>query len=120
VKFVGLINIPPHIADRMHEIDYTGGMLNLSYFLGLVTKAAANDLTPELRKLTRQEQLDIVWKLAPPERLVELQLTTEKLDHWVSIAGSLIDSAIIWWPACAGSTSATGKPGTALPLARHA
>ncbi|EGN97544.1 hypothetical protein SERLA73DRAFT_169847 [Serpula lacrymans var. lacrymans S7.3] len=91
VKFVGLINIPPHIADRMHEIDWTGGMLNLSYFLGLVSKQDADDLAPTLRPLTRKEQLDVVWKLSPPERLVELQLTPEKLDHWVDIAGSLIE-----------------------------
>ncbi|OJA10654.1 hypothetical protein AZE42_07277 [Rhizopogon vesiculosus] len=91
VKFTGLINIPPHIADRMHEIDWTGGMLNLSYFLGLVTKADANDLAPTLRPLTRKEQLEVVWKLSPPERLIELQLTQEKLDHWVDIAGSLIE-----------------------------
>ncbi|KIK34287.1 putative quinone synthetase [Suillus luteus UH-Slu-Lm8-n1] len=91
VKFVGLINIPPHIADRMHEIDWTGGMLNLSYFLGLVTKQDANDLTPALRPLSRKEQLEVVWKLSPPERLIELQLTQEKLDHWVDIAGSLIE-----------------------------
>ncbi len=38
------------------------------------------------------------------------------------IAGSLIDSATICVPAatCAGSTSATGKPLTGLPLAFHA
>ncbi|KAL4064658.1 hypothetical protein V8B97DRAFT_1987513 [Scleroderma yunnanense] len=91
VKFTGLINIPPHIADRMHEIDWTSGMLNLAYFLGLVSKQDAVDLTPSLRPLTRQEQLDVVWKLSPPERLVELQLTPQKLDHWVDIAGSLIE-----------------------------
>ncbi|KAG9312397.1 atromentin synthetase [Chiua virens] len=91
VKFTGLINIPPHIADRMHEIDWTSGMLNLSYFLGLVTKQDAYDLIPSLRPLTRKEQLEVVWKLSPPERLVELQLTPEKLDHWVDIAGSLIE-----------------------------
>ncbi|KAG6335181.1 hypothetical protein ID866_3907 [Astraeus odoratus] len=91
VKFTGLINIPPHIADRMHEIDWTSGMLNLAYFLGLVSKQDAVDLTPSLRPLTRKEQLEVVWKLSPPERLVELQLTPEKLDHWVDIAGSLIE-----------------------------
>ncbi|OJA14888.1 hypothetical protein AZE42_12071 [Rhizopogon vesiculosus] len=91
VKFTGLINIPPHIADRMHEIDWTGGMLNLSYFLGLVSKHDANDLAPALKPLTKMEQLEIVWKLSPPERLIELQLTPEKLDHWVNIAGSLIE-----------------------------
>ncbi|OAX34261.1 atromentin synthetase [Rhizopogon vinicolor AM-OR11-026] len=103
VKFTGLINIPPHIADRMHEIDWTGGMLNLSYFLGLVSKHDANDLAPALKPLTRTEQLEIVWKLSPPERLVELQLTPEKLDHWVNIAGSLINCGKDYNPA--GSVS---------------
>nr|B7STY1.1 RecName: Full=Atromentin synthetase; AltName: Full=Atromentin biosynthesis protein A; AltName: Full=Nonribosomal peptide synthase atrA [Tapinella panuoides]ACH90386.1 atromentin synthetase [Tapinella panuoides] len=91
VKFVGLINIPPHIADRMHEIDWTGGMLNLAYFLSLVTKQDATDLHPKLKTMTKEEQLEVVWKLAPPERVTELQLTPGKLDHWVSIAGSLIE-----------------------------
>ncbi|KAF8839192.1 atromentin synthetase [Paxillus ammoniavirescens] len=104
VKFTGLINIPPHIADRMHEIDWTGGMLNLSYFLGLVSKQDANDLAPSMRPLTRKEQLEIVWKLSPPERLVELQLTPEKLDHWVDIAGSLIECGKEYNPG--GSVSA--------------
>lgn len=104
VKFVGLINIPPHIADRMHEIDWTGGMLNLSYFLGLVTKQDANDLAPTLRPLSRKEQLEVVWKLSPPERLIELQLTQEKLDHWVDIAGSLIECGKEYNPS--GSVSA--------------
>jgi len=104
VKFTGLINIPPHIADRMHEIDWTGGMLNLSYFLGLVSKQDANDLAPTLRPLTRKEQLDAVWKLSPPERLLELQLTPERLDHWVDIAGSLIECGKTYEPGSSVSS----------------
>ncbi|KAG2745464.1 atromentin synthetase [Suillus brevipes Sb2] len=104
VKFTGLINIPPHIADRMHEIDWTGGMLNLSYFLGLVSKHKANYLAPTLRPMARKEQLEVVWKLSPPDRLVELQLTPGKLDHWVDIAGSLIECGKDYHPS--GSVSA--------------
>ncbi|KAG2346155.1 atromentin synthetase [Suillus weaverae] len=104
VKFVGLINIPPYIADRMYEIGWTGGMLNLSYFLGLVSKHDANDLAPALRPMTRKQQLEVVWKLSSPERLVELQLTAEKLDHWVDIAGSLIECGKDYNPS--GSVSA--------------
>jgi thioesterase domain-containing protein len=96
VKFTGVINILPHIADCMHEIDWT---LNLSYFLGLVSKQDANDLAPALRRLTRKEQLDAVWKLSPPERLLELQLTPERLDHWVDIAGSLIECGKTYEPS---------------------
>ena len=91
VKFVGLINIPPHIADRMHEINYTSGMLNLSYFLGLVTKQDAHDLAGPLSELPKEEQLQKVWDMAPPQRLHELQLSIPKLDHWVGIARSLIE-----------------------------
>jgi len=92
VKFVGLVNIPPSIADRMHEIDYVSGMLNLSYFLSLITKDDANRLAAPLRELpSKQAQLEYVWAMAPPERLHELQLTIPKLDHWVGIATSLIN-----------------------------
>ncbi|KIK40660.1 nonribosomal peptide synthetase [Suillus luteus UH-Slu-Lm8-n1] len=104
VKFVGLINIPPHIAPRMTEIDWTSGMLHLSSFLGLVSKHDADDLAPPLRPLTRQEQLEFVWKMSPPERIVELQLTLEKLDKWVDLAGSLIDCGLDYNPS--GSVSA--------------
>jgi pimeloyl-ACP methyl ester carboxylesterase len=99
VKFVGLINIPPHIAPRMTEIDWTSGMLHLSSFLGLVSKHDADDLAPSLRPLTRQEQLESVWKMSPPERIVELQLTLEKLDKWVDLAGSLIDCGVDYNPS---------------------
>ena len=115
VKFTGLINIPPHIADRMHEIDWTGGMLNLSYFLGLVSKQDAVDLTPSLRPLSRKEQLDAVWKLSPPERLVELQLTPEKLDHWVDIAGSLIECGKEYNPNGSVCKSYRGQMVNAVP-----
>ncbi|KAG1857008.1 atromentin synthetase [Suillus subalutaceus] len=104
VKFVGLINIPPHISPRMTEIDWTSGMLHLSSFLGLVSKHDADDLAPPLRLLTRQEQLEFVWKMSPPERIVELQLTLEKLDKWVDLAGSLIDCGLDYNPS--GSVSA--------------
>ncbi|EIW74202.1 atromentin synthetase [Coniophora puteana RWD-64-598 SS2] len=99
VKFVGLVNIPPHISDRMHEIDWTGGMLNLAYFLGLITKGDADRLHPQLKERAREEQLSVVWEMAPPGRLAELQLTPEKLDHWVAIAGSLIECGKDYTPS---------------------
>ncbi|KAH7884191.1 atromentin synthetase [Phlebopus sp. FC_14] len=103
VKFTGLINIPPYVAEPMREIDRTGGMLNLAYFLRLVTKQEADDLAPLMRPLTRKGQLDVVWKVSPPERLVELQLTPEKFDHWVDIASSLVKCGAQYHPS--GSVS---------------
>lgn len=99
VKFVGLINIPPHIADRMHEISYTSGMLNLSYFLGLISQQDAKDLDEPLSKLPKEEQLQKVWDMAPPQRLHELQLSIQKIDHWVGIARSLIECGKTYVPS---------------------
>ncbi|KAG1869226.1 atromentin synthetase [Suillus tomentosus] len=104
MKFVGLVDIPPHIAAHMREIDWTSGMLYLSFFIGLVAKHDTDDLAPPLRPLTKQEQLEFVWKMVPPERIVELQLTLEKLDKWVDLARSLIDCTLDYNPS--GSVAA--------------
>ncbi|KAG2136714.1 atromentin synthetase [Suillus clintonianus] len=103
VKFVAPINIPPNISGRMHDIDWTDGLLHLSAFLGLVSKHDSDTLPPSLRPLPRKEQRDIVWKIAPPERIIELQLTPEKLDIWVDVAESLINCGLDYSPS--GSVS---------------
>jgi hypothetical protein len=41
----------------------------------------ATGLIPALRPVSQKEQLEAVWKLLPPGRLAELQLTQEKLNH---------------------------------------
>ncbi|KAG2355008.1 hypothetical protein BDR07DRAFT_1464745 [Suillus spraguei] len=104
VKFVGLINIPPHIATRMNKIDCTACILNLSSLLGLVSKHDVKDLAPTLRLLTKQEQLEFVWKKSPPGRIVELQLTLEKVDKWVDLSRSLFHCGLDYNPS--GSVSA--------------
>ncbi|KAG2125130.1 Alpha/Beta hydrolase protein [Suillus clintonianus] len=56
---------------------------------GIVAFEVAKRL--EAMAWTIDKQLEVVWKLSPPERLVELRLTAGKLDHWVDIAGSMIE-----------------------------
>lgn len=91
IKFLGLVNIPPRIAGRLYEIDWTRGILNLAYFLGLVPRAEADALEPSLRPLTRSEQLDAVWNASCPTRLRELHLTPAKMSRWVDVGGSLVE-----------------------------
>ncbi|KAG1833298.1 hypothetical protein DFJ58DRAFT_847836 [Suillus subalutaceus] len=45
---------------------------------------------PTFKPLTQKERLEIVWKMSPPERLAELQLTPEILEHWVEVSVSLM------------------------------
>ncbi|KIK78971.1 hypothetical protein PAXRUDRAFT_162584, partial [Paxillus rubicundulus Ve08.2h10] len=96
VKFTGVIDI---VAHRARENDWTLCLLTLSHLLGLVSEQDINDLAPSMRPLTRREQLKIVWKLSPPEPLVELQLTPAKLTHWVNVSGSLMECGKNYEPA---------------------
>ncbi|KIM60237.1 hypothetical protein SCLCIDRAFT_1217003 [Scleroderma citrinum Foug A] len=90
VKFLGLINIPPNITDRLDEIDWTRGLLNLAYFLGLLSREMADAFAPSIRPLIRAEQLAVVWKEFSPARVDDLDMTLEKLSHWVDVAGALV------------------------------
>ncbi|KAH7912283.1 atromentin synthetase [Hygrophoropsis aurantiaca] len=104
VRFTGLINIPPHIAQHMRDVDWTIGMLKLPHYLGLISKDDANQLAPRLRPMKKKKQLRTVWKLSPPERLAELHLTPAKLYHWIDIVASFIELCKQYRPT--GSVSA--------------
>ncbi|KAG2122744.1 atromentin synthetase [Suillus clintonianus] len=91
VKFFAPVNIPPNIAERMHEIDWTSALLHLAGFVGLISTHDTDALAPTVKPLSRREQLEFVWKISPPDRIAELQLTLEKLDKWAHLAKSLID-----------------------------
>eukprot|EP00005_Dracoamoeba_jomungandri_P003008 CAMPEP_0174260214 /NCGR_PEP_ID=MMETSP0439-20130205/9249_1 /TAXON_ID=0 /ORGANISM="Stereomyxa ramosa, Strain Chinc5" /LENGTH=935 /DNA_ID=CAMNT_0015344413 /DNA_START=71 /DNA_END=2878 /DNA_ORIENTATION=+ len=91
VAFCGVFNLPPHIKQRLGEITYLSGLLNLSMFLDLYDKAGVALLNEQLKDLTKEEQLTYVVENAPAYRLKELDLDAQKLDDWVVLAQSLID-----------------------------
>ena len=110
VKFLGLINIPPDITGRLDEIDWTRGLLNLAYFLGLLSRDMADALAPSIRPLIRAKQLDIVWKKFSPARVEDLDMTLEKLSHWVDVAGALVQ--------CGKGYQPSGSVGESAPALR--
>ncbi|KAG1898712.1 atromentin synthetase [Suillus fuscotomentosus] len=89
VKFFGLVNVPPYIAQQMHDIDLMCA-LHVAFFLGLISKHDSESMVPTFKPLTQKERLEIVWNMSPPERLAELQLTPETLEHWVKVSASLL------------------------------
>ncbi|WP_189060641.1 non-ribosomal peptide synthetase [Longimycelium tulufanense] len=91
VAFLGILNIPPRIRHRMHELDFTEGAVNLAFFLSLVSREQAAELPRQLRDgLSRQEQLKHLLELAPQRRLNELDLDPDKFAAWVEVAQSLV------------------------------
>ncbi|KAG5954132.1 putative NRPS-like protein biosynthetic cluster [Claviceps cyperi] len=89
VGFIGTLNLPPHIKFRMIELDWTELVLNLVYFLGFISEETAHAWSPELHKLSRDEVLQKIMTVAPPQRLLELDLTESKLRHWAEVSSQL-------------------------------
>lgn len=114
VKFFGSFNLPPHIKDRMRQLDFIEVVSHLSYFLGLMTEEHSVKVGPMLHQYNRQQVLDYIIELAPPTRLVELGMDQVKLEKWASVASALQNLAIDYEPTgCCSSIDVF----VAIPLA---
>lgn len=114
VKFFGSFNLPPHIKDRMRELDFIEVVSHLSYFLGLMTEEHSVKVAPMLHQYSRQQVLDYIIELAPPQRLIDLGMDQTKLEKWASVASALQNLAIDYEPTgCCSSIDVF----VAIPLA---
>ena len=103
VGFLGSFNLPPHIKERMNQLDWIEVVLNLSYFLDLTTEEYAHEISAEMHKLSNDEVLERVMQIAPPARLEELSLTKKKLATWASLAHAMQYAAREYDPSgCVG------------------
>ena len=90
VRFLASFNLPPHIKARMRQLDWTECLLNLAYFLDLMTEQRARELSPSLHGVDRSRALErVVHDVAAPARMAELSLTPDALAHWAGVAFSL-------------------------------
>ncbi|MCJ1397906.1 hypothetical protein MMC11_001102 [Xylographa trunciseda] len=89
VRFLGSFNLPPHIKFRMRQLDWTEVLLNLSYFLDLISEAHAHKISPELHGLSRPEALSHLISIASQSRMKELDMDEKKLSNWAELAHRL-------------------------------
>ena len=99
VKFFGSFNLPPHIKERMRQLDFIEVVSHLSYFLGLISEEHSTKVTPMLHQYSRKQVLDYLIEVAPPRRLQELGMDQEKLEKWASVAAALQNLAIDYEPS---------------------
>ena len=93
VRFLASFNLPPHIRDRMRKLNWTECLLNLAYFLDLMTEERAMELSPLLHDVDRSHALEHVVRVAAPTRMAELSLTPDALAKWAGVAFSLQNMA---------------------------
>ncbi|KAL8705815.1 MAG: hypothetical protein Q9201_001102 [Fulgogasparrea decipioides] len=86
VPFLGVFNLPPHIKFRMRQLDWTEVILNLAYFLDLISEDYAHEISPDMHKLSNDGVLDFIISKAPPMRMEEMALDKKKLTNWADLA----------------------------------
>ncbi|EGC43064.1 conserved hypothetical protein [Histoplasma capsulatum var. duboisii H88] len=99
IKFLGSFNLPPRIKDRMRQLDWAEAGINLSYFLDLISKEHALELSPKLHELSYDDALDHIMSCATQSRLVELSLTRNKLRTWITLAHKMKEAALEYEPS---------------------
>ncbi|PGH27376.1 hypothetical protein AJ80_00854 [Polytolypa hystricis UAMH7299] len=99
VKFLGSFNLPPHIKDRMRQLDWVEAGINLAYFLDLFSEEYAHSISPELHNLPREEVLDHIISCGSQSRLEELSMTKQKLNTWISLAHKMQEAALEYEPS---------------------
>ncbi|MCJ1461651.1 hypothetical protein MMC07_000248 [Pseudocyphellaria aurata] len=117
VRFMGCFNLPPHIKMRMNQLDWIEVVLNLSYFLDLMTEEHAVKISPAMHKLQNEEVLDYIMDMAPAARLTELSIDRKKLATWASLAHAMQYAARDYDPS---GSIATMDIFYAIPLAQVA
>lgn len=89
VQFLGSFNLPPHIKDRMRQLDWTAGLLHIAHFCGIITEQRSEELVDELRDLPQPKQVAKLLAESDRQRCAELALTHESLLNWTNVAWSL-------------------------------
>ncbi|KIM96172.1 hypothetical protein OIDMADRAFT_132717 [Oidiodendron maius Zn] len=103
IAFLGSFNLPPHIKERMQQLDWTDCLLHLCYFLGLIDADLADGLASQFAKYSKKEALTEVAALIDQVRMAELALTLQALGNWASLSYHLQSMARFYEPS--GSVS---------------
>jgi acyl-CoA synthetase (AMP-forming)/AMP-acid ligase II/thioesterase domain-containing protein len=98
ITFLGSFNLPPHIKDRMRQLDWSNCLLHLSYFLGLIGHDI-DALADQLSNYSKEEALAEIAKLVDQDRMVELSLKLEALGNWADLSYGLQNMARDYEPS---------------------
>ena len=93
VKFLGLIDSPPHIKPLIRSLESNDITLNVAYFLGMIPE---DEVIPTNR--SRQDLLDHIFAQTSQVRLLELDMDREKLSAVSDMTKAFGDAAKLYEP----------------------
>lgn len=89
VSFLGSFNLPPHIKERMKQLDWTAGLLHIAFFCELINEQKSEEMLHDLRLLSQEEAIDKLLSVSDANRVAELGMTHRSLAKWVNVSYSL-------------------------------
>lgn len=91
VRFLGSLNLPPHIKGRVSQLSWNACLLHLAHFLGLVSEDVSDEFEADQSfcALTNEEALTKTLTVANADRLSELGLEADALARWTNVAFGL-------------------------------
>ena len=88
VKFLGLIDGPPHLKPLIKSLESNDVTLNVAHFLGMIPE---EEIMPNTR--SKQDLLDHIFAQTSQERLLELDMDREKLSAVSDMTKAFSDAA---------------------------
>ncbi|KAJ5329770.1 thioesterase domain protein [Penicillium brevicompactum] len=89
VQFLASVNRPPYVHPRLRAVQWSDCLLNLTYFIEVISEDVFRALLKELAGLPKEDVLARVLHSADSSRLFELALDGEKLKGWADVTLSL-------------------------------
>jgi acyl-CoA synthetase (AMP-forming)/AMP-acid ligase II/thioesterase domain-containing protein len=94
IRFLGLVDLPPSL-DQFEIFNWSGVLLNLSFFLDLIDEKYATSLMEKMKKASSRGQvLNEILALANPERLDELGMNKGLLNRRVDLVWNVLQTAV--------------------------
>ncbi|PYI33838.1 acetyl-CoA synthetase-like protein [Aspergillus indologenus CBS 114.80] len=88
-RFLASLNRPPYVSPRLRQVQWSECLVNISFFLGVLSREALHRCLDAVRDASREEALEVVLPHVDHSRMVELGLGDHGLARWIDVAFSL-------------------------------
>ncbi|UDD63749.1 putative NRPS-like protein biosynthetic cluster [Aspergillus flavus] len=93
VRFLGVLDGPPDIADLVGRLTWNEGLVMVGYFYELIDEPRCVALMPQLRAVDAEVALDVILGEADKERLKVLRLDRAGLKHVTDVIAGFSSAA---------------------------
>ena len=88
IAFLGLFDSPPHMKELIKNLEWMDVLLNVAYFLELISEQFSASIATDLRQRSADQALDFIMDHAPRDRLEVLALDKTRLHKLTDVTNA--------------------------------